>query len=284
MGDLALAGALAVIMVSMGLALTVDDFARVVKAPKAFLVGTTSQVLALPALAFLIASVLPLDPVMKVGLVVLAACPGGVTSSLLTHLAKGDTALSISLTSVISVFSFITIPLIVSLALGHYLGAEAPPLPILDTQITILAITVVPLAIGMLVNAKVPRVANRIEPTARRLATLLFLLVVAAAYWADRDKIAEHVAAVGPAVLLLNVAAMGLGYGVAVAARLNRGQGIAISLECGLQNGTLAIFICSALLGSVTMAVPAALYSLAMFATAGLFILFLARGGRFGGA
>lgn len=277
LAEIGLALALCVIMLSMGLALTPADFRRVATQPKAFAVGAVNQVLVLPLIAFGICLVAPLDPELAVGLMILAACPGGVTSNLLTHLAKGDTALSISLTAVISVLSFLTIPFLVGFALDWFMGQEAPPLPIFSTLTSILAITVVPLAIGMAVKHARSAFADRIEPGFRRAATLLFVLVVIGAVASDWEKLTAHLVQVGPAAIALNLATMATGYWSARAFALNRPQTIAISLECGLQNGTLAIFIAGVLLNSAAMSLPGAIYGLLMFATAGAFIAFMTR-------
>lgn len=277
MAEIGLALALCVIMLAMGLALTVADFRRVATAPKAFAVGAVNQVLVLPLIAFGICLAVPMEPELAVGLMILAACPGGVTSNLLTHLAKGDTALSISLTAVMSLLSFLTIPFIVGFALDWFMGRDAPPLPILNTLLSILAITVVPLLAGMAVKAVAPAVADRIEPGFRRAATALFIVVVVGAVASDWQKLTTHLAQVGPAALALNLATMATGYWSARAFALARPQMIAISLECGLQNGTLAIFIAGVLLDSVAMSLPGAIYGLLMFATAGAFIALLTR-------
>ncbi len=268
---------LAFIMFAMGLALTLDDFKRVAVQPKAFAVGAVSQIVMLPAVAFLLVSLWPVDPVLAVGVMILAACPGGVTSNLLTHLARGDTALSISLTAVISLASVLTIPLIVNFALGRFMGESGVELPLARSVIGIFLITTVPVAIGMLVHSKAPAWSARFEPTARRLATVLFVIIVLGAIAAQRENLVEHFGAVGPMMLVLNIVMMFVGWYLAALFRLGEFQGKAISLECGLQNGTMAIFVAATLLGNEPMMMPGAIYGLLMFVTAGAWVGWMAR-------
>lgn len=268
--------ALAFMMFAMGLSLVVDDFRRVVVQPRGFAVGAVSQMLFLPVVAFAVVlgwqAAFGLDPVLAVGFLILAACPGGVTSNLLTHLAKGDTALSISLTAVISLVSVVTIPLIVNLAIDVFLGQEAVHLPVGRTVAGIFAITTVPVLIGMAVRRWAATVALRVEPACRHVATALFVLVVLGAVASQWALVRDSFAEVGATVLALNVATMAMGWSLARALRLDRRSGIAISLETGLQNGTLAIFVAATLLGNQAMIVPAGVYSLVMFFTAGAFV------------
>ncbi|WP_119166433.1 bile acid:sodium symporter family protein [Algihabitans albus] len=273
--------ALAFMMFSMGLALVLDDFRRVVLRPKAFVIGALCQMLFLPLIALAVVlgwqAAFGLDPVLAVGFLILAACPGGVTSNLLTHLAKGDTALSISLTATISLASVITLPFIVNFGIDLFLGREAAHLPLGETVAGIFAITTIPVLLGMALRRWASTTALRLEPAARVLATALFVLIVIGAVAAEWDLVRRSFGDVGAAVLTLNLATMALGWTVARAARLDRRAGIAISLETGLQNGTLAIFVAATLLGNEAMIVPAGIYSLVMFFTAGAFVAALIR-------
>lgn len=279
--DVVLPAALAFIMFSMGLSLSVADFRRVFAEPAAAAVGLAAQMLLLPLLAFAIVAgwraTFGLDAALAVGFLIIAACPGGVTSNLLTHLARGDTALSISLTAVASVASALTLPLIVGASMAFFLGAQAPPLPILDTVAGVFAIVTLPVLAGMAVKAAAPNAAERIEPFSRRAATVLFVAIVAGAVAVEWRLVAGSFADVGPLVLLLNLAAMAMGWAVAQAARLGRDRAIAITLEAGLQNGTLAVLIAATFLGDETMVVPGGVYSLIMFFTAALFVAAAAR-------
>lgn len=271
---------LAFIMFSMGLSLVTNDFKRVVSLPKAFLIGTFLQVFSLPVLAFLITKAWVssggIDPALAVGMIILAACPGGVTSNLMTHLGKGDTALSISLTAVISVLSVFTIPLIINFGYYSFMGSDHDsPLPILSTIIGIFCVTTLPVAIGMTIKAKKEDFADKFEPLARKIATFLFGLIVGVAVFTKWDLVLENFASLGLVTLALNLAAMVFAWFVAKVTGLEEKQRIAITLECGLQNGTLAIMIAATFLKNETMMLPGGVYSLLMFATGGLYLLLL---------
>lgn len=271
---------LAFIMFAMGLSLVVDDFKRVLSLPKAFLIGAFLQIFSLPILAFLITKAWvssgTIDPALAVGMIIIAACPGGVTSNLMTHLGKGDTALSISLTAVISVLSVVTIPLIVNFGYYSFMGSEHnSPLPIFSTIIGIFCITTVPVALGMLVKAKKEQIADNFEPLARRIATFLFGIIVGVAVFKKWDLFVENFASVGLVTLSLNVATMIFAWFVAKVTGLAEKQRIAITLECGLQNGTLAIMIAATFLKNETMMLPGGIYSLLMFATGGIYLIIL---------
>ena len=278
--DVVLPLALAFIMLSMGLALTPADFARVARRPAAALIGLTAQMVLLPMLAFVLVvawgTAWVMDPSLAVGFLIIAACPGGVTSNLLTHLARGDTALSISLTAVTSVLASVTIPLIVTAAKAWFLGTEAPPLPLLGTMAGIFAIVTLPVLVGMAVKAARPAFAARSEPVCRQAATVLFVVIVLAAVAVEWPLLVAHFGEIGPPVLLLNLACMATGWLLARLARLGRDQTVAITLETGLQNGTLAVLIAATFLASDLMVVPGAVYSLVMFGTAAVYVTLLA--------
>lgn len=268
---------LAFIMFAMGLTLVLDDFRRVLVEPTAFAVGAVSQMLVLPAIAFGLVMLWPIDPVLAVGVMILAACPGGVTSNLLTHLVRGDTALSISLTAVISLASVLTIPIIVNFALNWFMGKGGVELPVARSVIGIFLITTVPVAIGMAVRAKWTAWTIRFEPIARRVATALFVVIVLGAIASQRDNLVEFFAEVGPLMIVLNLVMMAVGWYAAVLFRLGEFRGRAISLECGLQNGTMAIFVAATLLGDEVMMMPGAIYGLLMFVTAGAWVGWMVR-------
>lgn len=272
---------LAFIMFSLGLALVTDDFKRVLVEPKAFAVGAVCQMLVLPSVALALVWLWPLPAehgaLLAVGVMILAACPGGVTSNLLTHLVRGDVALSISLTAVISVVSVLTIPLIVNLALHLFVGEGGVELPLGRSIAGIFLITTVPVILGMLVRAYRPALAIRFEPVARRVATVLFILIVLGAIAAQRENLVEFFTTVGPMMLALNLVMMAIGWYAAVLFRLGRYRAKAISLECGLQNGTMAIFVAATLLGSEIMMMPGAIYGLLMFATSGVWVFWMLR-------
>ncbi|MCG8445220.1 MAG: bile acid:sodium symporter family protein [Hyphomicrobiales bacterium] len=279
--EIGLPVALAIIMFSMGLTLRPADFARIAEAPRLFALGAFSQMVILPAVAFVLVfswdNWFGMNPAIAVGFLILAACPGGVTSNFLTHVARGDTALSITLTAVISLLAVLWVPLIVNFALSEFMSAEEVSLPLGQTVIEIFLITTVPVLTGMILNHFRPALVDRIENSVMRLATVLFCIVVAGAVAAEWNLLVTHFSEVGPPVLILNVLMLAIGFGWALLFRLSRPQAIAISLETGLQNATLAIFVGATLLRNDEMIVPGGVYGLVMLATAGGLVLFLRR-------
>lgn len=275
--DVVLPLALAFIMFALGLGLTFDDFARVATRPRDFIVGALSQVVLLPLVAFLLVSIWALPPELALGVMIIAAAPGGVTSNLLTAFARGDVALSISLTAIISLLSVITIPLIVVFSYNQLIGGEANDVSVTGTALSVFVIVTVPVILGLAVRRLAEGFAIRFEPLARKISAGLFVVVLAGAILQERANIVEYFAQAGLITLVLNVVMMALAYFLARMFASGVQQRIAISLECGLQNGTLAIAVAALLFGGGLATVPAATYSLIMFATALLFILFLRR-------
>ena len=276
--DIVLPIALAFIMFALGLGLTLDDFARVATRPRDFIVGALAQLLLLPAVAFLLVSIWPLPPKLALGVMIIAAAPGGVTSNLLTAFARGDVALSISLTAVISLLSVVTIPFVVVFSYEWFVGGElAAEVSIARTAISVFVIVTVPVLLGLLLRRFAPGFALRFEPLARRISTALFILVLAGALYQERNNIVAYMAQTGLVTLVLNVAMMVLAYLVAWLFASGLRQRVAISIECGLQNGTLAIAVATLLFGGGLATVPAATYSLIMFGTALVFIAILRR-------
>ena len=269
---------LAFIMFSVGLELKIDDFKRVALQPKAFAVGAISQVIALPLVAFLLLLVWPMAPALAVGVMIIAACPGGVTSNLLTYLARGDSALSVSMTAVISLASVITLPVIVGFSITHFMDVGATPvLSIGNFVLSVFLVTAVPVIIGMALNHFAHSFARRFERSLRIITSILFLTIIIGAIFAERANVVDYFHQAGPVTLALNLIMMGLAMGLAKVARLMRRQQTAITFECGLQNGTLAIFVAASLIGSKAMTIPAAIYSLLMFATATVYLIFSIR-------
>jgi BASS family bile acid:Na+ symporter len=272
--------ALFVIMFSLGLGLGPADFRRIAVQPRDFLVGMVSQLVLLPAVAFAIALAWAPAPALAVGLMIIAAAPGGVTSNLLTRYAGGDTALSVTMTAVTSLAAIVTVPFVVFLALDHFVGAAATAeMSMVGVALRMFAIVALPVALGMAVRGFRPALAARWEPVAEIVSGALFAVVLAAAIWVERENIAGYFAAAGLATLALNVAMMAIAFWGTILIGCRRPQRIALALECGLQNGTLAIAVVAALGLDPAYAVPAAIYSLLMFATALGFVA-LVRGGR----
>ena len=276
--DVILPIALAFIMFALGLGLTFEDFARVAARPRDFIVGALAQIVLLPAVAFALVSVWPLAPELALGVMIIAAAPGGVTSNILTAFARGDVALSISLTAVISLLSVVTIPLIVVFSYTRLVGGDAgTDVSVASTAISVFVIVTVPVLLGLAVRRLAAKFAIRFELLARKISAGLFVLVLAGAILAERDNIVQYFAQAGLITLVLNVAMMVLAYFIARIFASGARQRIAISIECGLQNGTLAIAVAALLFGGGPATIPAATYSLIMFATALIFIVFLRR-------
>ena len=271
--DVILPLALAFIMFVLGLGLTGGDFLRVVKQPRDFFVGFFSQILILPIIAFILVKVWPISPELAIGVMIIAAAPGGVTSNLLTSFAKGDVALSISLTAIISLLCVFTIPFIV-LTSVDFLGV-----PGADSNISLVGmsrdmflIVTVPVILGMLLRKISYKVATKFEPIAKKISIVLFILVLLGAIAAERENVISYFAQAGLITLTLNVVMMIVAYYVAQLLVSGTKQKKCITIECGLQNGTLAIFVATSVFGGGIYVIPAATYSLIMFATSLIFI------------
>jgi bile acid:Na+ symporter, BASS family len=268
---------LAIVMLSMGLSLLPQDFLRVTRYPKAIAIGLLAQLLLLPIVGFLIASIVPMQPEIAAGLMILALCPGGPSSNLITYLAQGDVALSVTLTALSSVITVFTIPIFANLSLQHFVGQDAAiSLPIGQTMLQIFAITLVPVGLGMLVQQKFPNLARRLEKVTSRLAIAFLALIIIAIVIREWNRILGLLVQVGIAVVLLNVLAMLMGFGMGKLFNLKFAQRMCVAIEVGIQNGTLAIAITAGLLNNPDMAIPAAIYSLMMYATA-IFAIFYGR-------
>jgi len=272
--------ALGIVMLGLGLSLTVADFARVVRYPRAVLVGLFTQTVVLVAGAYLIARAFALPPELAVGMMLLAASPGGATANIYSHLAHGDVALNITLTAVNSLLALLTLPLIVDAALAHFLGQDQYVPPPTRKVIEVAAIIVLPVIVGMALRAGLPKVAAALERPIRLFAVLVLVAVIGAAIVAEWERLPGFIAAVGAACLAFNLLSMAVGYGLPRLLDLPRGQAIAISMEIGIHNGTLAIFIALNVLQNAAMSVPAAVYSIIMFITAGAFTFWLNRRSR----
>lgn len=265
--------ALAFIMFALGLGLTLGDFARMFRQPRAIAIGLASQMLLLPLVAFSIALLFRLPPEMAVGLMLIAACPGGASAGLITKLAQGETALSISLTAITSVLAVVSVPLVVGFALQHFTGMEiAARLPVFDVVRGVFIITTFPVALGMLLKHWLPLLTARIEPLAGRIATALFVLIVIATFVNQRQALFDHLATTGPAALTLCVVTMAAGFGLGALVGVDRRGRIAIAVETGLQNAALAIFLALTILKLPAMAIPGVVYALLMNVCAIAFI------------
>ncbi len=275
--DIVLPIALAIIMFSLGLGLTVSDFVRVAKRPRDFLVGAVSQVVLLPAVAYGLVSLWSLPPELALGVMIIAAAPGGVTSNLLAAFGRGDVALSISLTAVISLLSVITIPLIVVFAHERFMGGDAGEVSVLETALSVFLIVTLPALIGLAVRRWAEGFATRFLATAHRLSALLFALVLAGAIYQEHENALDYLDQAGPVTVVLNVVMMAIAYLLARLFASGPRQRVTIAIECGIQNGTLAIAVATLVFGGGLATVPAATYSILMFGTALIFIAVLRR-------
>lgn len=263
--------ALGVIMFGLGLSLTTDDFKRVARYPRAVLVGLFLQTGVLPWAALALALLFKLPPELAVGLMLLAASPGGATANIYSHLAHGDVALNITLTAINSVLCLVTLPIILNLSLEYFLGAGQYVPPPVQKIVEVAMIIVLPVAIGMAVRAFAPVFASRMEKPVRLLSVIVLALLIVAAVAQAWSTLLKWFAVVGLACLLFNLISMAVGYAAPRALRLPKKQAVAISMEIGIHNGTLAIFIALNVLQNAAMSIPAAIYSLAMFFTAAVF-------------
>lgn len=265
--------ALGIIMLGLGLSLTLADFARVAKFPKPVLIGLGCQLVLLPIVCFFLAKVFGLSPALAVGLMLLAASPGGTTANLYSHLAHGDVALNITLTAVNSVIAVLTMPLIVNLSLAYFMERDQA-LPLQFTKVVQVFIIVLgPVAIGLWIRSRFPGFAMRMEKPVKIISALFLLVIIILAVVKDWQTFVDYAPLVGGAALAFNLISLAVGYWVPRLCKLSLCQSIAIGMEIGIHNGTLAIALALSpmLLNNATMSIPAAIYSIIMFFTAAAF-------------
>ncbi|MDY0022301.1 bile acid:sodium symporter family protein [Arenimonas caeni] len=267
--------ALAVVMAGLGLHLTPADFRRVLALPKAMAVALAVQLLLLPPVAFGLARAFGLPGELALGLVLLAASPGGVTANLFSHLARGDVALNISLTAINSLLALVTLPLWAALALSVFLGDEASVPPPTRKIVEVALLVIGPVALGMALRAWRPALAAAAEKPVRHLSSLLLGALIVMAFASEWDIVRAYAPVVGVAAVLFNLASLLSGYFVARGVRLAEPQAIAIAFEIGIHNGTLAIFIAIEVLGRDQASIAPAIYALSMYLTGALFAAWL---------
>lgn len=270
-----LPAAIAVIMCSLGMELTRDDFRRVLTAPRGVAIGMLNLALISPLLALTMAELFGLPPELAVGLVLLGASPGGMMANMLTHLARGDTALSVTMTAISSVGAMITVPLFLSIAGDHFGSTEVGDVGMLGIVLRVFAVTVVPVAIGMELHRRRPEWVESVHSRVRRISLALFAIVVLGAIASENDTVRENLADVAGAALALNLAAMALSFSISKLARLGDRQATAIALELGIHNSALAIAVGASLADD--LAIPAAVYSSFMLFTGGAFAWTMSR-------
>ena len=271
--DVILPLALAFIMFVLGMGLTGADFLRVVKQPRDFFVGSFSQIILLPIIAFILIKIWPIAPELAIGVMIIAAAPGGVTSNLLTSFAKGDVALSISLTAIISLICVFTIPFIVLTSVDLLgLSDVSQNISIASMSRDMFLIVTVPVILGMIFRKNSYNTTSKLEPVAKKISIVLFILVLLGAIAAERENVISYFAQAGLITLVLNVIMMVVAYYIAKLLASGTKQKKCITIECGLQNGTLAIFVATSIFGGGMYVIPAATYSLIMFATSLIFV------------
>ncbi|MEO1416563.1 MAG: bile acid:sodium symporter family protein [Bacteroidota bacterium] len=276
--DVLLPASLFIIMLGMGLSLVIDDFRRVFSQPKAALVGLSNQLIFLPLIGFGLTQVIPMSNSFAIGLMLIAACPGGVTSNLISHVSRGDTALSISLTAISSLISLLTIPLIVGFAFDYFSeSGQVVDVDEVGMLLQIVVIVIIPVGLGMVVRSRKAAFAIRMDRPVRIVSTVLFLVILLSIIIKERASIVDSVSQIGLATGALNVLTMSLGFLTARLFRLDLKQSITISIESGIQNGTLAIVIAVTVLANTTLSIPAAVYSLLMFVSGGFMMFYFGR-------
>ena len=268
--------ALALIMLTLGLGLTTSDFTRVIKRPKNFLVGLICQVILLPIIAFVLIKILNVQPALALGVMIIAAAPGGVTSNILTKFANGDVALSVSLTAIISLLSILTVPFIVIKSADlldiNYLSKE---ISMSGISIKMFLVVTLPVVIGMLIRKFAQDFIIKRTALIEKISLTLFMIVFISIWLEEWDNIIMYISRAGVITLILNVTMMVLGFYVAKIFASGIEQRKCISLECGLQNGTLAVFVSTQIFDDIIYLIPTASYALIMFVTSIIFVLLL---------
>ncbi len=273
--DVVLPLSLAFIMFSLGLELKSSDFTRVIKQPKDFLIGAFSQIIILPFIALIIVMLWPLSPELAVGVMLIAAAPGGATSNIITSFAKGDVALSVSLTAIISLLCVITIPIIVIFSLNILMDTSTTiSISIGDIAIKMFLIVTVPVVIGMLFRKFLSSISISFQPLAKKISAILFILVLLGAIVAEKDNVISYFAQAGLVTLVLNLLMMFIAFYIGKLFASGISQQKTITVECGLQNGTLAIVVATTLFNGGLYLIPAATYSLIMFFTSLIYVYF----------
>jgi len=267
--DIFLPLSLIFIMFTLGLGLTLDDFKRVVIEPKAFVVGILNQMIILPVIALIIVSLVGLKSEMAVGMMILACCPGGVTSNMITKLAKGDTALSISYTAVMSIITVVTLPIITGFSMRHFMGSDAHPINLLTLGMTMFFITAIPVGLGLFIHTKFQKFTLSFEPTSGRISIVLFVIIVIGALASEWDAFITNVGILGPAIIILIFFMLLIGYNSAVWFKLGQKRAVTVAIESGIQNATIGITVGNLVLnqevGLSVLSLPSGVYGILMY-------------------
>ena len=267
--DIILPLSLVFIMFSLGLGLTINDFKNVARQPKNFTVGIVNQMLLLPLVTFSIIKIFGLSGEMAVGLMILACCPGGVTSNIITKMAKGDTALSISYTAVVSIATVITLPIITGFSIQYFMGANAPAINVLMLGLTMFLITAIPVIIGLFVHHKAKDFTRSFEPKASKISAILFVLIVIGALASEWEAFVANVTILGPGIITLIVVMLLLGYGSAHLFKMSESQAVSVSIATGIQNATVGITVGNLIIpggeGLSVLSLPSGVYGILMY-------------------
>lgn len=266
---------LAAIMFGLGLSQTKEDFTRVVRFPKPVYLGLAVQIFLLPVLAYALCKIFELPPELAIGLILLAASPGGVTANIYSHLAGGDVALNLTLTAINSALAAFTLPIVVSLSILAFSANDTELGMQFTKALEVFAIVLVPVGLGMLVNHRYPNFSKKADRTVRILSILVLIALVVSAVVQNRALFQDNFAQLAAVVLIFNLLSLAIGYGLPRAMKLPKEQSIAIAMEIGIHNSTLAMALAVSVLGNISYAMPAAFYTVTMFVTAGIFAWFL---------
>ena len=267
--DIFLPLSLVFIMFTLGLGLTINDFKNVIKEPRAFGIGLINQMVLLPLFAFIIIILFGLTNELAVGMMILACCPGGVTSNVITKLAKGDTALSISYTAVISIATVLTLPLIVGISMQYFMADNIPEINILTLGLTMFLITALPVGIGLLIHSKFRNFTHSFEPKAGKISALLFVVILIGALTSEWNTFITNLSILGPAIITLIMVMIFIGYNSSRLFKLNKKQAITVAIESSIQNATVGITIGNLIISQEAvisiLSLPSAVYGILMY-------------------
>lgn len=267
--DIFLPASLIFIMLTLGLGLELSDFTNLVRKPRSFFVGLTNQILLLPLVTYIIILVFGITKEAAVGMMILACCPGGVTSNIITKLAKGDTALSISYTAFNSILAIVTLPLIVGFSMKSFMGLEAPDVNILSLGLTMFFITAVPVGIGLLIREKNKYYADKLEPKASKISTILFAIIILGALLSEWETFINNFVLLGPAIVLLILTMLIIAYKSSKLFKMSDKQSITVAIESAMQNGTVGITVGNLIInpesGLSILSIPSGVYSILMY-------------------
>lgn len=267
--DIFLPASLIFIMLTLGLGLESSDFTNLVRKPRSFFVGLTNQILLLPLVTYIIILVFGITKEAAVGMMILACCPGGVTSNIITKLAKGDTALSISYTAFNSILAIVTLPLIVGFSMKSFMGLEAPDINILSLGLTMFFITAVPVGIGLLIREKNKYYADKFEPKASKISIILFAIIILGALLSEWETFINNFVLLGPAIVLLILTMLIIAYKSSKLFKMSDKQSITVAIESAMQNGTVGITVGNLIInpesGLSILSIPSGVYSILMY-------------------